>query len=66
MNTTQILPLTLHPRQPIIAFRTATEIHREPPPAHDFLVLSPCPDFTPEFATLDTLNFPERAPQLCT
>jgi hypothetical protein len=53
-------------RQPILAFRPAP-LRREPPPAatHDFLVLSLCPDFTPELALAGAPNHRERAPRRC-
>jgi hypothetical protein len=53
-------------RQPILALQPVP-FRREPPPAptHDFLVLSLCPDFTPEIALAGATNHRERAPRLC-
>ena len=66
MNTAIKLPPTPTARQPILAFHpTPTRRETTPAPMHDFLVLSPCPDFTPELPTAGTINHRERAPQRC-
>ena len=56
-------------RQPILAFQPApTRPQTLPPtpmPMHDFLVLSACPDFTPEFNAAGATNYRERTIQRC-
>jgi hypothetical protein len=62
MYTALPIQPTRHARQPILAFRqTATPAPTPPPPTHDFLVMSACPDFTPELSPA----YRERIAQRC-
>ena len=66
MHTATQLKPTPRARQPILAFQPAPQRPpTRPTPTHDFLVLSACPDFTPDLNTAGATNYRERATQLC-
>lgn len=65
MHTANIHRPTPAARQPFLTFPLAPQRRETPPmPTHDFLMLSLCPDFTPQPAIAAAVSPRERALKL--